>query len=149
MFHSSIAKTIFFTNYYWLLLLLTNFNTFYQNYNTMKLFLTVLNLLIFSVLLRASSINYEVSMSEPHTHYFEVKMTIIDYQKEYIDVQMPVWAPGSYLIREFAKSIDEVTATFNKKILKVEKINKNTWRIFSQKAKEINVSYKVYAFEMS
>lgn len=115
----------------------------------MKLLLTALNMLIFNYLLRASSVNYEVSMSEPHTHYFEVKMIISDYQKEYIDVQMPVWAPGSYLVREFAKSVDEVSATFNKKNLKVDKINKNTWRVFSDKAKEVVVSYSVYAFEMS
>ncbi|MBW6484252.1 MAG: hypothetical protein K0B10_14490 [Vicingaceae bacterium] len=115
----------------------------------MKFLLLMLNLLIFNVLLSASSINYEVSMSEPHTHYFEVKMTIIDYQKEYIDVQMPVWAPGSYLVREFSKSVEAVEAVFNKKMLKIEKLNKNTWRIFSQKAKEVIVSYKVYAFEMS
>lgn len=115
----------------------------------MKKYLVVLILLIFNTFLNAANINYEVSMSEPHTHYFEVKMTIIDHQKEYIDIQMPVWAPGSYLVREFAKSIDEVSATFNKKNLNVDKINKNTWRVFSDKAKEVVVSYSVYAFEMS
>ncbi|PKP46773.1 MAG: peptidase M61 [Bacteroidetes bacterium HGW-Bacteroidetes-12] len=115
----------------------------------MKVYLTVFILLIFNAFLNATNINYEVSMSEPHTHYFEVKMIIIDHQKEYIDIQMPVWAPGSYLVREFAKSVDEVSATFNKKKLTVEKINKNTWRIFSDKAKEVVVSYNVYAFEMS
>lgn len=115
----------------------------------MKILLTIFNVLIFNFLITASTVNYEVSMSEPHTHYFEVKMNIIDLPKEYIDIQMPVWAPGSYLVREFSKSVEDVEATFNKKMLKVEKLNKNTWRVFSEKAKNVVVSYKVYAFEMS
>lgn len=115
----------------------------------MKIYLLIFNLFIFNLLLNAAAVNYEVAMPAPHTHYYEVKMVITDHQKEYFDVQMPVWAPGSYLVREFAKSVDEVTATFNKKSLKVEKISKNTWRIFSEKAKAVVIAYNVYAFEMS
>jgi predicted metalloprotease with PDZ domain len=106
-------------------------------------------LIISSSFLRASEINYEVSMSQPHTHYFEVKMNVVDYQKEYFDIQMPVWSPGSYLIREFAKSVESVEASFHKKLLKTEKINKNTWRVYSEKANNVVITYKVYAFELS
>jgi len=99
--------------------------------------------------LKGAEVNYEVAMNQPHTHYYEVKMNVSDYQKAYFDIQMPVWSPGSYLVREFAKSVENVTATFNKKLLKVEKINKNTWRIYSENAKNVSISYKVYAFELS
>lgn len=106
--------------------------------------------LIFCIsLLNAANINYKVSMSQPHTHYFEVEMNVLDYQKDYFDIQMPVWSPGSYLVREFAKSVEEVVATSNKKIIKSEKINKNTWRIYSKKAKNVVIKYKIYAFELS
>jgi len=88
-------------------------------------------------------------MSEPHTHYYEVNMTVTDYEKDFFDVQMPVWAPGSYLVREFAKSVEDFNASFNKKILRTEKTNKNTWRIYSEKGNSINISYKIYAFELS
>ena len=56
-------------------------------------------------------------MPEPHTHYFEVKMNVSNYEKDYFDIQMPVWAPGSYLVREFAKSVEDVNASFNKKLI--------------------------------
>jgi predicted metalloprotease with PDZ domain len=102
-----------------------------------------------NIILHAAQISYEVSMPEPHTHYFEVKMHVKDYNKEYFDVQMPVWAPGSYLVREFAKSVEEFGATFNKKLLKTEKLNKNTWRIYSDKANNVAISYRVYANELS
>ncbi len=104
---------------------------------------------LWSFILHAAEISYNVSMPEPHTHYFEVSMNIKDYEKEYIDVHMPVWAPGSYLVREFAKSVEGFDATYNKKLLKTEKINKNTWRVYSDKANNVNITYRVYAFEMS
>jgi predicted metalloprotease with PDZ domain len=88
-------------------------------------------------------------MPEPHTHYFEVKMNVSNYEKEHFDIQMPVWAPGSYLVREFAKSVEDVNASFNKKIIRTEQINKNTWRIYSDKANNVNITYRVYAFELS
>jgi predicted metalloprotease with PDZ domain len=102
-----------------------------------------------SILFQAANISYEVSMPEPHTHYYNVKMSVTDYEKDYFDVQMPVWSPGSYLVREFAKGVEDVKATFNKKLLKAEKINKNTWRVYAEKGNNIVINYKVYAFELS
>jgi len=88
-------------------------------------------------------------MPEPHTHYFQVKMSVTGFDKEHFDIQMPTWSPGSYLIREFSKNVEDLNASFNKKIVETEQINKNTWRIHSQKAKSVDIYYKVYAFELS
>lgn len=112
-----------------------------------KILLTLL--ILPSILLQAASINYEVSMPEPHTHYFNVKMEVTDHQKEYFDIQMPVWSPGSYLVREFAKGVEGLVATSNSKEIKSEKINKNTWRIYAKNNKNVVINYKVYAFELS
>ncbi|MBL4594693.1 MAG: M61 family metallopeptidase [Flavobacteriales bacterium] len=114
----------------------------------MKKLLFIL-LILSSSLLHATNISYEVSMNEPHTHYYNVKMSVTDYEKDYFDIQMPVWSPGSYLVREFAKGVEGLTATFNKKMLKTEKINKNTWRIYAEKANNVVINYNVYAFELS
>ena len=110
------------------------------------LFVTLITL---SSFLNGANISYEVSMPEPHTHYFEIKMKVDGHQKDYFDIQMPVWAPGSYLVREFAKSVENLSATFNKKLLPTKKINKNTWRIYTENAKNVVINYKVYAFELS
>src|SRR5690606_1190866 len=83
-------------------------------------------------------------------HYIEVKMELSDFQKEFIDLKMPVWAPGSYLIREFPKNVESFSAeSDNNKKLESQKINKNTWRIKALNAKKIVVNYRVYAFEVS
>ena len=97
----------------------------------------------------AASVDYEVSMNQPHTHYFEVKMVIKNHTENKVDVYMPVWAPGSYLVREFSKHVEEVKATQKNKTLSIEKINKNTWQITADGKDNIVVTYKVYAFEMS
>jgi predicted metalloprotease with PDZ domain len=46
-----------------------------------------------------ADINFEVSFTEPQAHYADVKMTINNISKNDLLVKMPVWAPGSYLIR--------------------------------------------------
>ena len=102
-----------------------------------------------TLLLNAQNISYEVSTPEPHTHYYNVKMTVSDYQKEHFDIQMPVWSPGSYLVREFAKSVEGLESKSNDKAVKSEKINKNTWRIYANKSNKVVINYSVYAFELS
>ncbi len=64
---------------------------------------------------------------------------------------MPVWAPGSYMIREFERHVQdfEVTDAGGGRTLAWEKTNKNTWRVETQGAKELRVTYKVYANELS
>jgi predicted metalloprotease with PDZ domain len=62
---------------------------------------------------------------------------------------MPVWTPGSYLIREFEKSVESVEANFGSKSALVEHIDKNTWRIATKNKKFLEFSYAVYANEIS
>jgi len=98
----------------------------------------------------AAELRYTLSMPEPHTHYFHVEAELSGVKKNYVDFTMPVWAPGSYLVREFAKNVEGFKAV-NKagEPLRTEKIDKNTWRVYSNKADLIRVSYDVYAYEMS
>ncbi|WP_243718120.1 M61 family metallopeptidase [Pedobacter changchengzhani] len=94
-------------------------------------------------------IDFEVSFTEPQAHYAEVQMNIAGIVNNYVDVKMPVWTPGSYLVREFEKSVEEFSASAGGQNLKFEKVSKNTWRIFSSKADKIKIKYRVYAFEIS
>jgi predicted metalloprotease with PDZ domain len=91
-------------------------------------------------------------MPRPHTHLFEVDVAIkrtADGPQEELLV-MPVWTPGSYLIREFARNVQDFTAsTATNQPLKWEKINKNTWRVVTNGAREWHARYRVYANELS
>jgi predicted metalloprotease with PDZ domain len=94
-------------------------------------------------------IGFEVSFIEPQAHYAEVEMNISGLNKDYVDVKMPVWAPGSYLVREFAKNVEGFKARAKGKAVKSEKVDKNTWRIYNAKANAVKINYRVYAFEAS
>ena len=77
-------------------------------------------------------------------------MTLSNFKEKQLDIKMPVWAPGSYLIREFSKTVNLVKAFDEKgKELSVQKKSKNTWTIISDGIKKVKVKYEVYSFELS
>lgn len=94
-------------------------------------------------------IGFEVSFTEPQAHYAEVEMNISGINKDYVDVKMPVWAPGSYLVREFSKNVEGFKASAAGKPVKFEKVRKNIWRVYGAKASQLKVNYRVYANEVS
>lgn len=97
-----------------------------------------------------NNILFRVSFTEPQAHYADVEMEISNIKKEIIDIKMPVWTPGSYLIREFSKNIEgfEAADATGKK-LPTEKTAKNVWRVKAGGAEKISIKYRVYAFEIS
>lgn len=95
-------------------------------------------------------IRFELSFTEPQAHYIDVLMEIPEVTKDYLEVSMPVWAPGSYLIREFSKNVEGFEAVgASGKPLDCEKVTKNTWRIRSAGEGAVRINYRVYAFEVS
>ncbi len=97
-----------------------------------------------------SNIHFEVSFTEPQAHYAEIKMEISGIQKDYIDIKMPVWTPGSYLVREYSRHVESLEACdADGAVIATEKINKNTWRIAANKNNQITVHYRIYGFEVS
>lgn len=95
-------------------------------------------------------INYTLSTNEPHSHYFEVSINAKTLGSEMLAFKMPVWAPGSYLVREFAKNVNSVEALDERgNPLDFTKTNKNTWEVNTTAAKKVNFSYKVYANELT
>lgn len=106
--------------------------------------------LVVSFTASAQSISYTLKMPKPQNHYFEVEMLVEGINTKNLEVKMPVWAPGSYLVREFAKNVNLVKA-FDEKgnSLPVKKTTKNAWTIEHGSAQKVNVKYEVYAFELS
>jgi predicted metalloprotease with PDZ domain len=99
-------------------------------------------------------IAFSVSFSGPHTHLFNIALGVKHGPTGNIPTEerlvMPVWTPGSYLVREFERHVQDFEATAaNGQPLKWEKINKNTWRIATNGAREWYVKYRVYANELS
>ena len=96
-------------------------------------------------------IAYTVSMSKPATHLLEVEMRLKWQQMpDQAELKMPVWTPGSYLVREYARHVQDFSVKdATGKALGWRKINKNTWQVDSKGAGEIIATYRVYSNELT
>lgn len=114
-------------------------------------FLNLLFLVLFSsTTLIGQTIHHNLSMPAPETHYFHVETVLTNFKEKELVMVMPVWSPGSYLVREYPKNVNIVRAKDEYgKALKVTKVRKNQWKIEKGKAKKVTVNYEVYAFELT
>ncbi|HYJ46958.1 MAG TPA: PDZ domain-containing protein, partial [Pyrinomonadaceae bacterium] len=99
-------------------------------------------------------ISFTVSMPKPYTHLLEVEMRLrTERLPTELDLIMPVWAPGSYLVREFERNVQDFAVTdaagAAARPLAWQKVNKDTWRVTTNGARELRVTYRVYANDLS
>src|SRR3712207_3678545 len=79
----------------------------------------------------APTIHYQVAMPKPESHLFEVTLFVQGWSEPMLDLKMPVWTPGSYLVREYAKHLQDFSAEAGdrKQPLPWRKLEKNHWQI--------------------
>ena len=94
-------------------------------------------------------IRYTLRFPAPQTHYVEVEATY-PAGTPLIDLFMAVWTPGSYLVREYERHVEGVTAKNpGGTPLQIVKSAKNRWRVVTGGAPRVTVSYRVYGREMT
>ena len=98
----------------------------------------------------AEPIRYTLSFPAPETHYAEVTATVPTGRQPVAELMMAVWTPGSYMVREYSRNVETVTAAGpDGRALAVEKSEKNRWRVTTGGAPAVTVKYRVYGREMS
>ncbi len=98
----------------------------------------------------AEMIRYIVRFPAPQTHYVSVEAILPTAGQHEVEVFMPVWTPGSYLVREFARNVEAISVSDSAgKPLVFSKSRKNRWLVATGGAAEIRFSYRVYCREMS
>jgi predicted metalloprotease with PDZ domain len=97
---------------------------------------------------RAAAVSYQVEIDDPHAHLYRVTLTIAQPAPRQ-RVSLPVWIPGSYLVREFAKHLQDLVAQQGKKTLAPLQLDKCTWQIEADPAQPLVLSYRVYAYDPS
>jgi predicted metalloprotease with PDZ domain len=107
-----------------------------------------------SQIVQIPEINFVVAMPKPASHLLEVEMRLRynGNAPASVEVKMPVWTPGSYLIREYARHVLDFSAQTASGALPLQwtKINKNTWQIQNAAGNnEIVIKYRVYANELT
>ncbi|HAG79944.1 MAG TPA: peptidase M61 [Cyanobacteria bacterium UBA12227] len=97
------------------------------------------------------TIHYQVAMPNPQLHLFEVMLHVQNWSKSVLDLKLPVWTPGSYLVREYSKQVQDfrVEEGNEQQSLAWCKIRKNHWQINTENTSKITVHYRVFANELS
>lgn len=94
------------------------------------------------------NIRYTVQASAVDAHLFDVELHIAQPATQQL-LSLPVWIPGSYLVREFSKNLQGLTATQNGQNLTVEQRSKNQWKIGCSADTACTISYQVCAYDTS
>jgi len=98
----------------------------------------------------AEPIRYTVGFPAPQTHYMEVTATVPTERRADVELMMAVWTPGSYLVREYERNVEGVSASApDGRALAVLKSDKNRWRVTTGGSSTVTVKYRVYGHEMS
>ena len=96
-----------------------------------------------------STLRYAVHVEAPERHIAEVELRFSP-DGDTADVTLPAWCPGSYLIRDYARFVRDLTAAGDDgRPRTVAKIDKQTWRIETGGAREITVDYAVYGHDLT
>jgi predicted metalloprotease with PDZ domain len=93
-------------------------------------------------------VHYRVEAANPQAHLWRITLTI-EKPARLQTVSLPVWIPGSYMVREFAKHLQNLEAEQGGKSCAITQLDKCTWQIKSAAGKPLMLSYEVYAFDNS
>ncbi|MCA3056217.1 MAG: M61 family metallopeptidase [Rhodocyclaceae bacterium] len=93
-------------------------------------------------------IRYRIVPIHPAAHLWQVTVTVDQPDTAGQRFALPVWIPGSYMIREFARHIGRVEARCGGYAVACEKINKCTWQCAPVNG-ALALTYTVYAWDLS
>jgi predicted metalloprotease with PDZ domain len=95
-------------------------------------------------------LHYTVAMPQPTSHLFEVTLTIAHWAETTLDLKMPVWTPGSYLVREYARHVQRFSAIDDQgQALPWQKQGKNHWQVQTPNRSSLTIRYQVFANELT
>jgi predicted metalloprotease with PDZ domain len=88
-------------------------------------------------------------MPRPHTHLFEVEISVEPSGREALEFVLPSWTPGSYMIREYARHVQAFAAHADGTPAAWTKSAKDAWRVETGGAQRVVVRYRVHAFDLT
>ena len=96
-------------------------------------------------------VHYRVDIADLQAHLFRVTMTVAAPVAQQT-VSLPVWIPGSYMVREFSGHLQNLKALQGKRALaagQVVQLDKCSWQIRCVPSRPLVLVYEVYANDAS
>ncbi|MEO1339361.1 MAG: peptidase M61, partial [Myxococcota bacterium] len=98
----------------------------------------------------ATTAQYTLRFTDAARHFIDVEATYPARGRTAIEVMMPVWTPGSYLVREYARHVEDFRVGTERGALgQFEKISKNRFRLIADAETHFVLRYRIYARERS
>ena len=97
---------------------------------------------------RAATVRYTVSIHSAHAHLFAITLRVTSPAKNQ-RVSLPVWIPGSYLVREFSQHLQNLCAWQGGQPAAIKQLDKHQWQVASEAGQPLELRYEVYAFDAS
>ena len=91
---------------------------------------------------------YRLAPHDPAGHRYRITLTIATPSPAGQRLSLPAWIPGSYLIRDFSRQIETVSARAGTRRVSVDKIDNHTWQAAPCEG-PLQVEYTVYAWDLS
>ena len=98
----------------------------------------------------ALQLKYQLRIEQLSAHLIEVGIDARGVDSSTLEFVMPVWSPGRYAIYDFAKNVQEFSATdANGHPLEWSQPDKLTWRVRTGGAAQVLARYKVFGNDLN
>jgi predicted metalloprotease with PDZ domain len=95
-------------------------------------------------------VEYTIRFSQAKNHYADIELRCETGGQPQFELMMPTWTPGSYLIREYARHVETISASDpDGAELSVSRSRKNRWLVKCGSSKSVVVKYRLYCNEMT
>ena len=94
-----------------------------------------------------ASVHYRIEAADPHARLFTVTLTVAHPQEQQV-LSLPVWIPGSYLVREFSKNLQRLSAQQGRRVPLLQ-LDKHRWRATCRTDRPLVLTYEVCAYDSS
>ena len=91
-----------------------------------------------------AAVRYRVELPEPHTHLYRITLTVARPQPLQL-LALPVWIPGSYLVREFSRHLQHLVARQSTRVCPMRQLDKCSWEVDCESDQPLELHYEVYA----
>ena len=95
-----------------------------------------------------AAVHYRVEVLSHSAHLWQVTMMIAAPASSQ-SLRLPVWIPGSYLVREFSRHVHSLQCSQNGRAALVSQSDKAGWLVACDSTLPLEVRYQVYAFDNS
>lgn len=93
-------------------------------------------------------LHYRVEPLNHRAHLFAVTLNITRPARSQ-KLTLPVWIPGSYLVREFSQHLQHLSAMQGGEALTVKQLDKHRWQVDNDGERTLSLRWEVYAFDAS